>query len=366
MLKTDPRIIVRPTSLISSSPKLRIRGVLNPSADRLKDGHILLYARVAETPYHGERYFLSPRMMGSKSYSFRMEKIPRTKGQVSSEAFVTKEGLIRLPTISHFRRIYLDENAEKVIHLNQKPDFFGIKGECDFGVEDPRTTFFEELNLHAMTYVSVSDHAGVSTSMATSKDLKRWTRFGITFSQQNKDVVLFPRKVNGRFVALHRPEGTMNFNRPSIWISYSKDLQYWGFDKPLMQPRFEAWDSLRIGAGTPPVEIEDGFLDLYHGVSYMDPNDDSKGKRYCAGAVVFDKENPEVILARTPKTEPLFAPELPEEKVGFVDNVVFPTDTVWKDKTKKELFVFAGAGDSAISVRSVRLKAVLNSLTWFK
>ncbi len=342
-----------------------MRGVLNPAAERLKDGNILLYVRVAETPFHGERFFLSPRMMGKHNYSFRMEKIPRQKGQVSDEGFVTREGLTRLPTISHFRRVLLDPSAEKVISISQKPDFFGIKGESDFGVEDPRMVFIPELGHYVMTYVAVSDRAGVSTCLATSKDLKKWNRYGIIFSQQNKDVVLFPQKVNGYFMAFHRPEGTMNFNNPSIWVSYSKDLQYWGRDKPLLHPRFEAWDALRIGAGTPPLPIEDGFLEIYHGVSFVDPKQPELGKQYCAGAVVFDKDNPEQVLARSPKTEPLFAPKIAEEKVGFVDNVVFPTDVV-TDNNGKNLLIFAGAGDSAVTVRSIRLKSILNSMTWFK
>ncbi|MDO8625406.1 MAG: hypothetical protein Q7R47_04960 [Candidatus Diapherotrites archaeon] len=365
VIEDSPKILVRPPQLAPSSPKFRMRGVFNPAAYRMADNNIALFCRVAETPFHGERYFLSPKMIGTNRFSYRMEQILRQHGQVSDEAFTTREGLVRLPTLSHIRRVVIDPSGGKVLSVSQKPDFFGINGEGEFGVEDPRITYLEEEGLYAMTYVSVSEHAGVSTSLATSKDLERWMRVGLVFCQQNKDVVLFPRKINGRYVALHRPEGTMNFNHPSIWISYSKDLTYWGNDKPLLSPRFGSWEELRIGAGTPPIEITEGFLEIYHGVSFVDSADPDKGKHYCAGGILFDKENPQTILARSPKTDPLFAPSLLEEKVGFVDNVVFPTGIV-PTENKKDLLIFSGAGDSAVSVRKVGLKAVLNSLTWYK
>lgn len=365
VLEDSPKVLVRPQQVFASSPKFRMRGVFNPAACRMADGNILLLARIGETPYHGERYFLSPKMMGTNTFSYRMEKILRQKGQVSSEAFTTREGLIRLPTLSHLRRIVLSPSGEKVLSISDKPDFFGISGEGEFGVEDPRITYLKEEGAYVMTYVSVSEHAGVSSNLATSKDLKRWNRVGIVFCQQNKDVVLFPRKINGEYVALHRPEGTMNFNRPSIWISYSKDLTYWGRDRPLLCPRFGSWEELRIGAGTPPLEIKEGFLEIYHGVSFVDPKNPDAGKHYCAGAILFDKQDPQTILARSPKTDPLIVPSLPEEKVGFVDNVVFPTGLV-PTENGKELLIFAGAGDSALSVRRLGIKAILNQLTWFK
>ncbi len=365
MIVSRPRILVRPTSLRPTSSRMRLRGILNPSAIRLKDEKILLYARVAETPFHGERYFLSPQMIGKDHFSIKMEKIPRKRMKWTNESFVTPDGLTRLPTISHLRRVIVDSEAERVLSISDKPDFFGISGEGEFGVEDPRMVYFHETKSYAMSYVHVSERAGVSTSLATSTDLKHWKRMGTVFSQQNKDVVLFPQKVNGFFVALHRPEGTMNFNRPSIWISYSKDLEFWGHDKPLMHPRFDGWDSLKIGAGAPPIHIPEGFLEIYHGVSPLDPEDPESPRVYSAGAVVFDPKNPELILARSPKTTPLFSPELSEEKVGFVNNVAFPCGVVPARKNK-ELLVFSGAGDTAISVRRLQVKQILNSLTWFK
>jgi len=356
-----PEALLLPQDIKPSSPHLRVRGVFNPAAVRLPNGKILLMARIAETPMHGERYYIVPKMVGGPAKSSMViEKIPRSRGVFESGFFITKWGMWRLPTISHFRKIVLEEDGMKVESLNQKSDFCGCSGDGDFGVEDPRITFLNDRKLFAMAYVSVSDKSGVSTSLALSKDLFSWKRQGIIFSQQNKDVTIFPEKFNGLYFALHRPEGTMIFDKPSIWVSYSKDLVFWGREKPLLSPREKGWDSLRIGSGAPPIKTSEGFLAIYHGVSLKN-NADPKSKVYRAGALLFDPKNPEKIVAQTPAENPLFSPELKCEKYGFVNNVVFPTGAV-KSKDGKSILIYSGGADSSITVRKMNIKKILNSL----
>src|SRR3989344_8236275 len=175
-----------------------------------------------------------------------------------------KDGTCRLPTISHFREVVLDETGFKVEKISNYPTFTGMSGESDYGVEDARITKIEDK--YYMTYVGVSIDEGVSTYLAVSKDLKKWKRMGIIFREQNKDAVLFSEKIDGEYVALNRPESLFDFSRPGIWISYSKDLIYWGRDKNVFRGRENSWDSARVGAGPPPIITKFGWLLIYHGV----------------------------------------------------------------------------------------------------
>lgn len=360
--KGNPSLLIEPEDIKPSNPQMRVRGIFNPAAVRLPNGKVLLMARVAETPIHGKRYFISAKMTGSeRKPEMTMDQIPRSKGTIEERGFHTKFGMWRLPTISYLKKIFLDETGRFVEKIGTEHDFCGCETDGDLGVEDPRITYFKRENFYAMTYVSVSAKSGVSTSLATSKNLQGWTRRGIIFRQQNKDVVLFPEKIKGYYVALHRPEGAMIFDKPSIWISYSKDLIFWGKDKTLLAPRETGWDSLRIGPGTVPIKVNEGYLELYHGVKLSRANDPESRKIYQAGALLFDANNPEKILARTPKDKPLFSPDPKLEKKGFVEQVVFPTGTVTTNN-EKDLLIYSGAADSRITVRKMAITDILNSL----
>ena len=200
---------------------------------------------------------------------------------------------------------------------------------------------------------------GVSTSLAVSKNLEKWERKGIIFREQNKDVVLFNEKIKGKYVAFHRPEGFFEFSRPSIWISYSPDLVYWGREKSILQPRRDSWDSDRVGAGAPPIKTKKGWLLIYHGVRRKDDT-----TFYSAGAVLFDLKNPEKILARSPAKKPLIEPMKNYEKTGFMNNVIFPTGAII-DLKGKDLLIYCGGADSIVSVKKIRIDDILKSMEFY-
>ncbi len=360
-MKIEAKTLVTPDMVKPTRKDFRMRGVFNPSAIRLKNGKVLLYARVAETPKHDEKTFLAPRCCGTHKLEWQIEKLSRRKMKLAPDYYWLSDDISRLPTISHFRKITLDKSGLEVEKISEKPDFYGVRDDGDFGVEDPRITYLKKENKYAMTYVSVSLHGGVSTSLATSKNLNQWKREGIIFRQQNKDVVIFPEKINGYYVALHRPEGTMIFSKPSIWISYSKDLIFWGKDRPILEPRNNAWDYLRIGAGTVPIKTKEGWLEIYHGVRLTKKRDPDSHKIYMAGALLFDLKNPAKVIGRTPAKEPLFGSDLDSEKKGFNNKVVFPSGLV-QTSDKKSVLIYGGGADSVITVRKMGLKSVLNSM----
>lgn len=360
-MKIETKLLLTPEDIVPTTPQFRVRGALNPGGVRLPNGKIMLFARIAETPKHGERYFLAPRFAGKTKMKIVIEKIPRSICRWEKDVFLMRQDIARLPTISHLRKIILDKDGMEVESISKKPDFAGLMDDGDFGVEDARITRFENEKRYAMTYVSVSMSSGVSASLALSKDLKTWQRKGIIFAQQNKDVVIFPEKIKGYYVALHRPEGTMIFDKPRIWVAYSKDLVFWGKDKPILSPRSSGWDEIRIGPGTTPVKTREGWLELYHGVRHERRNDRDSQKIYSAGAILFDAQKPEKVLGRTPMDEPLYKPEKDFEKKGFVNKVVFPSSAI-PSLDGKNLLIYGGAADSNIEVKKIAVRDILNSL----
>jgi predicted GH43/DUF377 family glycosyl hydrolase len=184
--------------------------------------------------------------------------------------------------------------------------------------------------------------------LASTRDFKTFKRLGrITDSRyDDRDVLIFPERVNGKFVRISRPkfkDGRVKM--PSVWITYGEDLLEWG-EPELLFTGEEWWETARIGAACPPIKTDKGWLMLYHGVDGK-VDDMYKGMHgtYRVGAVLLDRDNPSKILGRT-KTF-FMEPEGAFEKVGLAGYVVFPTGSVLKDGV---LYIYYGCADSVIGV----------------
>ncbi|MAG22401.1 MAG: glycosidase [Candidatus Diapherotrites archaeon] len=354
------KLLLQPKDIKPSVRNWSVQGVLNPAVARLPSKKIVLFARVAErSAQHAKGALHCPVITHKKGFRIGEERISRKDvASVDGNGIRLKNGICRLSTFSHLRKVVLNKNGFDIESIAEKPTFTGTPHEGQYGVEDARITKLGRKYL--MTYVSVSKNEGVSTSLAISKNLSQWKRMGIIFREQNKDCVIFPEKIKGKYVALHRPEGFFEFSQPSIWISYSNDLVYWGREKSIIQPRPNSWESLRIGAGAVPLKTREGWLEIYHGVKQ-----DGGNKIYSAGAILLDLKNPEKIIARSPKNKPLFSPSKQYEKIGFVNNVVFPTGAII-DLNKKDLLIYLGAADTSIAVKRMALTEVFNNLEYIK
>jgi predicted GH43/DUF377 family glycosyl hydrolase len=255
------------------------------------------------------------------------------------------------------------------------------------GVEDPRTTWIATLGVHVMAYVAFGPF-GPKPALAVSDDLRNWRRLGpLQFEYQpdldadlnlfsNKDVVLFPEPVPGpdgrpSYALLHRPTWDLGWiqgkaedlylpagldePRPGIWISYAPAEDVERDVRTLTrvsQHRLVAlpvhdYEALKIGAGPPPLRVEEGWLLIHHGVSgsLAEGWAPQRNVHYSAGAMLLDPADPGRVLART--AQPLLEPALDEERDGTVPNVVFPTAI---EEIDGRQFVFYGMADSAIGV----------------
>jgi predicted GH43/DUF377 family glycosyl hydrolase len=201
-----------------------------------------------------------------------------------------------------------------------------------------------------------------NTGLAMTKDFRSFRRLGRLTSPvlDDRDVILFPEKVGGKFVMLHRPKdwvgASYGVSEPSIWIKFSDDLLAWE-DKPstlLLTGRPNSWEE-KIGGSTPPILTDEGWLMLYHGVA------DGGLAQYSVGALLLKADDPTVVLARTP--EPILEPELPYETQGFYNGCVFPTGNVVVDGT---LYVYYGAADKHVGVATCKLDELLKYLNNFK
>jgi predicted GH43/DUF377 family glycosyl hydrolase len=332
-----------------------VKGSLNPAAIRLPNRKIMLMVRVAEASDGHGKLKKCPVISSEEDYKTHFKEI--NKGQffkMGGNVVHIEKGVCKLSTISHFRKIILNEDGFKVEKILQTPEFTGIKSKSSYGVEDPRIVKIGKQ--YIMTYVSIGDKEGVCTSLAISKDLEKWERKGIIFREQNKDAFLFPEKIKGKYVALHRPEGFFEFSKPNIWISHSPDMIYWGEEKVIMQPRKDSWDEIRIGGGTPPIKTKKGWLIIYHGMRNV-----RKKGIYSAGAALLDLKNPEKIIARSPKKRPLLKPTEKYEKEGFINNVVFPTGAV-PTLDGKSLLIYSGGADKVVSVKKISFKDIFKNM----
>ena len=202
------------------------------------------------------------------------------------------------------------------------------------------------------------------SGISVSDDLVHWEHLGLVTEPDldDRDVILFPRKINGRWAMLRRPlqwvgEKYEGVPGPSMWVSYSDDLKTWTDTKLVAKAEF-AWEDNRVGGATPPVETPEGWLVFYHGVQTVDPS--VKHVVYRVGALLLDLDDPSRVLART--HEPIFEPREYYEKFGlYIPDVVFPTGVLLRDET---IWLYYGVCDTAIALATASPKSILDSLTW--
>ena len=213
------------------------------------------------------------------------------------------------------------------------------------GIEDPRITFCE--GAYYIMYTAYSRY-GARLALAKTTDFKNYERIALISEPENKDGALFPRKINGRYARLDRPYGGGTGN---IWVSYSSDLLHWGDSAVVMTTRGGFWDSDRIGASAPPIETEQGWLEIYHGVKNT-----SAGPLYRMGAVLLDLDDPSKVLYRC--AVPILTPREYYERVGDIGNVVFSCGAILEDDGKVKLYY--GAADTCICLGFADLNELID------
>jgi predicted GH43/DUF377 family glycosyl hydrolase len=216
----------------------------------------------------------------------------------------------------------------------------------EHGIEDPRVTTID--GVHYVMYTACSRY-GHRIALARTQDFRAYERIAVVSGPGNKDGVLFPEKVGGRYARLDRPIGN---GVGCIWISYSPDMVNWGESEFVCGPRARYWDSFRIGASAPPISTEHGWLEIYHGVKMT-----AAGPIYRIGALMLAHDDPSRVVGRC--LAPLLSPREEYERIGDVGNVVFACGAIVEDDG--EVKVYYGAADTAICVASAPLGQIIDS-----
>ena len=216
---------------------------------------------------------------------------------------------------------------------------------------------------HFPGFEPTKDKNQTRSGIAVSKDRVHWEflAWATPGDIDDRDVILFPEKIGGRFALLRRPIGFVETDtahseeHPSICISYSTDLKTWTDPEILIQPEFK-WEDNRIGGATPPVRTDRGWLVLYHGVENTNPA--TRSVIYRVGAMMLDLDDPRRVIARAPKF--VMEPEAYYEKFGlFIPNVIFPTGNVVEDDL---LWIYYGCCDTAIGLATVPLDELVDHI----
>ena len=244
-----------------------------------------------------------------------------------------------------------DKNRRMTLHVvfskdglkwDMNPDTIKFEGaapevaEWGYGY-DPRVA-----EIDGRYYVSwCNDHHGPTIGLAWTDDFVTFHQLENAFLPYNRNGVLFPKKINGRFAMLSRPSDTGHTAFGDIFYSESPDLEFWGRHRHVMAPaefKESAWQCMKIGAGPVPIETSEGWLLIYHGVLHS-----CNGYVYAFGSALLDLEKPWKVLARSGQY--LISPREIYELAGDVPNVTFPCASLHDPETGR-IAIYYGCADT--------------------
>jgi predicted GH43/DUF377 family glycosyl hydrolase len=341
------RCLLRPVDVRPQFEGFEVIGTFNPAAIEFGD-EIALLVRVAERPTETrEGYIALPH------WDWRRCEVA-IDWRRSDEVERVDPRIVRLGPSGHLRLTFVSwllvafsRDGLSIDRFGEVPFLPATRYET-FGVEDPRLAKLDDR--FYFTYVAVSEH-GVATALGSTTDFRSFERHGIIFYPENKDVILFPEKIDGQYVALHRPNPNAHFCRPEVWLARSPDLRHWGDHARLLGTE-AVWATLKVGGGTPPVRTGRGWLSLFHG--HIEPEPTGEVGEYAAGAMLLDLEEPQRVVGLSP--HPVMRAEAEFERTGFLPGIVFPTAIVGRGD---ELDVYYGAADTATGVARYSLEELL-------
>ena len=260
-------------------------------------------------PADGLRFILSLRAVGEghvSSLTFR-------SGSIAADGGVTLDPQARFASIPQVKNRIVGPNGDEVdLTFGADEDIserviFPVTDAQSNGIEDARFVAFDDDGKRQFyaTYTAYNGRAIRSELIQTRDFLTfRMTPLAGT-AAKNKGMALFPRRIDGQYAMIARQDNE------NLYIIYSKDLYTWDGGVAILKPKFP-WEFVQIGNCGSPIELDEGWLMLTHGVGPV--------RKYAIGGVLLDKTNPSKVLART--REPLIRPE-PAEREGYVPNVVY-------------------------------------------
>ena len=336
--------IIRPQDVKPSRPDFEVICVFNAGVAKLGD-EVILLLRVAERPINqNSDIYIAPVYDVEKAAIIKKSFNTDEPGcDFSDSRWIRTPSTNYITSISHLRVARSRDGIH--FEIEETPSISPANIYEVYGIEDARITSID--NTFYISYSAISD-LGITSYLASTKDFIKFQRHGVIFHPDNKDVEIFPEKINGRYYALNRPSMS-HFGKMDIWISESPDLISWGNHRHLAGAREGYWDNGRIGGSAVPFRVKEGWLEIYHGAT--------KDDKYCLGAMLLDPEQPWKVIARSEK--PIMEPVEDYEINGFFGNVIFTCGVIYENDVVK---VYYGAADTHMCYAEIPIEDVMGSL----
>jgi len=338
-----------------------ILGAFNPGLCRLPNDNLLIIVRVAESIKEPIREGKFRYIRWSDKKGYVVEEHPTFQLDTSDPRkfrFLEYDHLkvFGLTSFSWLLPVELSPDSLEVINIHYDKIIEPQTSYQEYGVEDPRITIIN--GIYYMTTCSVSSERH-STTLYSSENGLDYTLLGIIMDHQNKDMVLFPEKINGKYYALTRPLGELYFTVPgnsnylpgtSINLAESPDLLHWKpADTPYIRARNNSLISLKLGSGAPPIKTNAGWLILFHGVDKCGPIGCYRtfyaiAENDCPEQIIFiDDQNP-VLESRTELTQQ-YSDQI------YLNGVVFTTGI---EEADEHFIIASGELDLACRITNIK------------
>jgi predicted GH43/DUF377 family glycosyl hydrolase len=314
-------------------------------ASALFNPSIVPHPDQSDAPKGGLRFILSLRATGEghvSSLTFRV-------GTISADGSLTVDPTARLASSPRISRRVSGPDGD-CIELTFNPDeelservIFPVTESQSNGIEDARFVEFrdEDRKTYYATYTAYSGRAIRSELIETSDFIS----FRLTplkgAAAQNKGMALFPRKIGGKYAMIARQDNE------NLYLIYSDDLYSWDDGQAILKPQFP-WEFVQIGNCGSPIELDEGWLLLTHGVGPV--------RKYSIGAALLDKSDPSKVLARA--REPLLRPE-PSEREGYVPNVVYTCGAM---RHNDQIILPYAVSDTFSNFATIRISALMQAM----
>lgn len=353
MIREPEYPIIEAKDVKPSHDWLKVDGVFNCGAVKYKDKYLLL-CRVAEScreQKEGELQIPVYDELADALKTVTVNKAEMEAYDFSDSRMICKRqpsGIAKIKYLTSISHLRLARSSDGIhFTVDEKPALSWNGRYERWGMEDPRIVYLEEEETYCITYTAVSE-LGAMPAILLTKDFEHYERLGAAFPPENKDVVIFPRKINGLYQAFHRPV-PFEIGTPDIWQADSPDLIHWGNHRHVCGVSEDGWENGRIGSGAPPVYTEAGWLHIYHAAD--------KNSRYCLGALLTELQEPGKIIKKAKL--PIFEPEKDYEMNGFFGKVVFTCGCILEGG---ELLIYYGAADDKICRARITLQEIMDKL----
>lgn len=245
-------------------------------------------------------------------------------------------GVFRGDSYTSTYRLYVGRSKDG-IHFTLDKKHIRFKDQNGKLLEDKYSYDPRVVELEGTYYIIFADQNDeVAVGIAKTKDFKTFTKLPYPLLPNCRNGALFPRKINGKYYLLSRPSDNASTMFGNIFISESKDLEYWGHHSLITRSGWANWNNVKCGGGPIPIETDEGWLVLIHGVLFNCNN-----YVYSMGALILDKNDPRKVLYKC--KDLLLTPQEPYEVSGHTPNVVFPTNVLVGKNGK--LAIYYGAAD---------------------